>query len=170
MSKMKAQNALEYISTQKYDSEEMKILASLLHRYLETSDKNYWKSARILAQPFNLSHILGHLPYRVEAVINEIKEQVILSAKLYYYKLENELGFIPFNVRAKVLLDQDDPALNEQIQADNLALTQGNSVERMLIKYYRTGIWDGTRENVHQAYQKHRQIFLEGCYSRRDYY
>ena len=81
------------------------------------------------------------------------------------------IGCLPvFSLAQRVLLDRDDPALNEQIQADNLALTQHNSVERMLTKYYRTGVWDGTRDNVEKAYQKHRQIFLEGCYRREDYY
>ena len=170
MSKMKAQHGLEYIANRNYPSEEEKVLASILHRYIETDDKNYWKAARHMAMAINLRHILGHIPHDVQVVINAICEQVYDTARRYYYNLENELGFIPFNVRARVLLDRDDPALNEQIQADNLALTQRNSVERMLTKYYRTGVWNGQEDTVHKAYQKHRAIFLEGCYSREDYY
>jgi len=170
MSKLKAQHGLEYIENNGYASAEEKVLASMLHRYIETNDKNYWKASRHIAMAIGLTHILGHIPHRVQVVINEVCNEVYDTARTYYYNLENKLGFIPFNVRQRVLLDRDDPALNEQIQADNLALTQRNSVERMLTKYYRTGTWDGTRDNVEQAYQKHRQIFLEGCYRREDYY
>ena len=123
-----------------------------------------------MAMAIGLTHILGHIPHHVQVIINKVCAQVYDTARKYYYNLENELGFIPFNVRQRALLDQGDSALNEQIQADNLALTQRNSVERMLTKYYRTGTWDGTEKNVKLAYQKHRQIFLEGCYSREDYY
>lgn len=170
MSKMKAQHGLEYIANNHYTSEEEKVLASMLHRYIETGDKNYWKASRHMAMAIGLTHILGHIPHHVQVIINKVCAQVYDTARKYYYNLENELGFIPFNVRQRALLDQGDSALNEQIQADNLALTQRNSVERMLTKYYRTGTWDGTEKNVKLAYQKHRQIFLEGCYSREDYY
>tara|TARA_R110001592_G_scaffold131517_2_gene345499 strand:- start:366 stop:878 length:513 start_codon:yes stop_codon:yes gene_type:complete len=169
MSKSKAYNGLEYLDNQQYATEEMKLMASLLHRYIETEDKNYWAAASALAHPLNLSHILGYLPYRVKMVIEEVKSQVIEEAELYYHRMESKMGFIPFNVRQRVLLDRDDPALNAQKQAYGLAQTQGSSVERALIKFFRTGVWDGTMENVTKAYQRHHEIFYEGCYRREDY-
>jgi len=173
MSQTKALNALTTLTEMSQNSSpnnDEQLLFSLLVRYTETQDKSFWNAVKAMSHVCNLEHILGVVPYTVEKRIQAIQGLVVAEAEQYYYKMKMQLGFIPFNVRQRRILDRDDPAENAQIQGDSLALTQGNAVRRSLLKFYREGTWDGQEETVGKAFQKHRQIFMEGCYTKQDYY
>tara|TARA_R110002167_G_scaffold235136_1_gene440382 strand:+ start:1692 stop:2213 length:522 start_codon:yes stop_codon:yes gene_type:complete len=173
MSRTKALNAIETLTEMSNKSSlnnDEELLFSLLIRYAESQDKSFWNAVKAMAHVCNLQHILGVVPYAVEKRIRTIQGLVTAEAEQYYYKMKMQLGFIPFNVRQRRILDRDDPAANEAIQGDSLALTQGNAVRRSLLKFYREGTWDGQEETIGKAFQKHREIFMEGCYTKEDYY
>ena len=57
MAMNKAQNGLEYMQNKRKEhglTEEEKVLEIVLHRYIETENKDYWKAARALAIPLGL--------------------------------------------------------------------------------------------------------------------
>ena len=170
MSRMKAQNGLIAIGNNGNNNRMEKMLGDLLIQYIESGDKKYWKAARAVASALNLEYYLGAIPHDVEALINHIAGQVEAKARMYYININEELGFIPMNVRQTKIFDLDDAWEAEHSQAIYLAKTQGNSVRNKLRGLFSTGVWDGVGgKSLQGLFSKHEYYHLDGCYSEADY-
>ena len=168
MSMKKAMNGLEGIRNMDYRDDGAQLLNQLLERYVETQDKNFWNAARAIAHSFGLNRYIGHLPHNVEQVIGQVAEEVYNAAHSYYGNIKDNLGFVPFNVRNRRLLDRDDMYERENVEVLALAQTQANSVTNKLKDAYNKGDWDGTEKSIKALFRKYAQIFLEGAYHPND--
>jgi hypothetical protein len=171
MSRRKAENGMIALTNSDNKSDKTEeMLRHLLGVYLETDDKKYWNAARAVAGALNLEYYLGAIPHEVESLINHISKVVEMEAKSYYCRIENELGFIPMNVRQRKIFDLDDAYETTIAQAIYLAKTQGNSVKNRLRTMFNHGVWNGQGgKELEGLFTKHLYYHMEGCYSEDDY-
>lgn len=108
----------------------------------------------------------NRIPHRIMSAIDDIFSIVLEKEGMHLYRMQEELGFLPFLPRGRRwLYDRDCEGLNAQAHVDNIALTRANHTRNMLIKAYRSGAWDGSHETVNTVFSTE---IMRGCYGPED--
>ena len=108
----------------------------------------------------------GSIPKQVKANIHHIKNAVFKMETSNLWEMKKHFGFVPYKPHGRdYCYDQGDEGMNENAVGQTIAQQRANAVENRLLKCYRDGTWDGTHNNLQQAFNF---PVWEQCYSARD--
>tara|TARA_R100001440_G_scaffold577_2_gene1796 strand:- start:4415 stop:4993 length:579 start_codon:yes stop_codon:yes gene_type:complete len=108
----------------------------------------------------------GSIPKQVKANIHHIKNAVFKMETSNLWEMKKHFGFVPYKPHGREhCYDQGDEGMNENAVGQTIAQQRANAVENRLLKCYRDGTWDGTHNNLQQAFNF---PVWEQCYSARD--
>ena len=135
--------------------------------YQSRKAEPYWNAVIALVKALKPDMLApNRIPRQVMNVIGDIFNFVLEKEGMHLYRMQEEMGFLPFLPRGRRwLYDRDCEGLNAQAHVDNIALTRAKHTRNMLIKAYRSGAWNGSSDTVNTVFSTG---IMRGCYGPED--